>query len=166
MTLFILFVFGIYGSVHVYAFVKARQALGFGWGVGVALAAFMAFMVASVFLIRTLERLDYELTARTLAYIAYLWMAVLFLFFCSSVVLDLINLALRVPAWIGVSTSFPIRIPPRFSFALSLLLSSLICVYGYFDAQNIRTERLVIETDRLPAGTDRLTIAQISDVHL
>ncbi len=166
MTLFILFVFGIYGGVHVYAFFKARMALGFGWGVGTALAVFMALMIASVFLIRSLERHDFELTARTLAYVAYLWMAVLFLFFCSSLVFDIVNLALRVPGWIGASSSFPAFIPPRFSFGLSLLLSSLICLYGYFDAQNIRTERLVIETDRLPAGMDRLTIAQISDVHL
>lgn len=52
------------------------------------------------------------------------------------------------------------------SSVLSLSLSALICVYGYFDAQNIRTERLVFETDRLPQGTDKVTIAQISDVHL
>jgi uncharacterized protein len=39
-------------------------------------------------------------------------------------------------------------------------------VYGYFEALNIRTERVTIETTKLPAGTDRLTIVQISDVHL
>jgi predicted MPP superfamily phosphohydrolase len=71
-----------------------------------------------------------------------------------------------VPAWLGFSGTLPLRIPPRFSFALSLSLSALICTYGYFDAQNIRTERLVFETDRLPPGTDKVTIAQISDVHL
>jgi predicted MPP superfamily phosphohydrolase len=39
-------------------------------------------------------------------------------------------------------------------------------VYGYFEAGNIRTERLRIETAKLPAGIERLTIVQISDVHL
>jgi predicted MPP superfamily phosphohydrolase len=165
MILFILFIFGVYGSVHVYTFLKARQAFGFGWGAGLALALFMAFMVGAVFLIRSLERHDLELSARTLSWIAYLCMALIFLFFCSSLALDLVNLALRVPAWLGFS-AFPLRIPPRFSFALSLSLSALICIYGYFDAQNIRTERLVFETDRLPRGTDTVTIAQISDVHL
>ncbi len=165
MRLFFLFIIGVYGGAHVYSFVKARQALGFGWAAGIALAVFMLLMVASVFLVRILERNEFELTARTLAYAAYLWMAVLFLFFCGSLVLDIVNLVLRVPGWLGAS-SFPRLIPPRFSFALSLAVSSLICIYGYFDAQNIRTERLVIETDRLPAGMDHLTIAQISDVHL
>jgi uncharacterized protein len=167
MTLFIFFVFGVYGGVHVYAFLKARQAFGFGWGAGIFVALFMAFMVGAVFLIRSLERQDFELSARTLSWVAYLWMALIFLFFCSSLVIDIVNLALRVPAWLGAQGGpFLLRVPPRLSFALSLSLSALICVYGYFDAQNIRTERLVFATDRLPKGIDKVTIAQISDVHL
>jgi predicted MPP superfamily phosphohydrolase len=166
MTLFIFLVFGVYGGVHAYAFLKARQAFGFGWGAGIVVALFMAFMVGAVFLIRSLERHEFELSARTLSWIAYLWMALIFLFFCSSVVIDLVNLALRVPAWLGAQGPFLLRVPPRLSFALSLSLSALICVYGYFDAENIRTERLVFETDRLPKGTEKVTIAQISDVHL
>ena len=166
MTIFIFFVFGVYGGVHVYAFLKARQALGFGWPAGIAVGLFMAAMVGAVFLIRTLERHEYELSARTLSYIAYLWMALIFLFFCGSLLIDLVNLVLRVPAWFGAQGALPARIPPRLSFALSLALSALICLWGYFDALNIRTERLVIKTDKLPQGIDRLTIAQISDVHL
>jgi len=166
MILFIVFIFGVYGSVHVYAFLKARQAFGFGWPTGVALAIFMTFMVGAVFLIRPLERQELELSARTLSWVAYLWMAVVFLFFCGSLAFDLANLLLRVPAWLGMQSVFIRPLPPRVTFAVSAALSLLICVYGYFEAQNIRTERLVIETDRLPKGMDRLTIAQISDVHL
>ena len=166
MRLFILFVFGVYGSVHVYAFYKARQTFGFGWAVGVPLALFMFAMVGAVFVIRTLERHDLELTARTLSWVTYLWMAAIFFYFCSSLALDLANLVLRVPAWIGAQSTVFRPLPPRFTFAVASTLSLLVCVYGYFEAQNIRTERLVIETDRLPKGIDRLTIAQISDVHL
>ncbi len=166
MILFILTIFSLYGGMHAYAFLKARHVFGFGWAAGIAVSLFMAAMVAAVFLIRSLERHDFEISARTLSYVAYLWMALIFLFFCSSLVFDLANTVLRIPVWTGLQSSFPWRIPPRFSFAFSLALSALICIYGYFDAQNIRTERLVIETDKLPAGIDRLTIAQISDVHL
>ena len=166
MSLFFLFIFGVYGGVHVYVFLKARQAFGFGWGAGIPLALFMLLMVCAIFLIRTLERNDLELTARTLSWGAYLWMAFVFLFFCGSLVLDLVNLALRVPASLGLSSGPIGPLAPRLSSALAALLSIAICVYGYFDAQNIRTERLVIETDKLPTGTDKVTIAQISDVHL
>jgi predicted MPP superfamily phosphohydrolase len=166
MTLFFFFIFFVYGGVHVYAFLKVRQALGFGWAVGALLALFMLAMVGAIFMIRTLERHDFELTARTLSWVTYLWMAAIFLYFCGSLAFDIANLLLRVPAWLGIQSVFVRPLPPRFTFAVSLALSLLICVYGYFDAQNIRTERLVIETDKLPKGTDRLTIAQISDVHL
>ena len=164
MILFIFFIFGIYGGVHVYAFLKARQAFGFGWGAGIAIALFMAFMVGAVFIIRSLEDHDFELAARTLSWVAYLWMALVFLFFCSSLLIDIANLVLRIPAWLGAQGM--VRVPPRLSFVLSLSLSALICVYGFFEAQNIRTERIVFETERLPPGTDKVTIAQISDVHL
>jgi predicted MPP superfamily phosphohydrolase len=52
------------------------------------------------------------------------------------------------------------------SFFLSLLVALGICAYGYFEARDIRTERLTVETAKLPKGVDRLRIVQISDVHL
>jgi predicted MPP superfamily phosphohydrolase len=166
MILFVVFIFGVYGGVHAYAFLKARQAIGFGWPAGAVLAVFMFVMVGAVFLIRPLERHAFELSARTLSWIAYLWMAALFLFFCGSLAIDLVNLLLRVPGRLGLSQAVPRSLPPRPAFALAWAVSLAICVYGYFEAQNIRLERLVIETDRLPKGTDRLRIVQISDVHL
>jgi uncharacterized protein len=41
-----------------------------------------------------------------------------------------------------------------------------LCCYGYLEARALRVEHLRIETNKLPAGVDRLKIAQISDVHL
>jgi predicted MPP superfamily phosphohydrolase len=55
---------------------------------------------------------------------------------------------------------------PRTSFLASLGLALAICAYGYFEAANIGVEKVTIETSKLPVGTDRLTIVQISDVHL
>ena len=42
----------------------------------------------------------------------------------------------------------------------------LYTFYGYFEALNIRTEHLTINTRKLPETIDRIRIAQISDVHL
>jgi uncharacterized protein len=47
-----------------------------------------------------------------------------------------------------------------------LVLSLALATYGYFDALHVRAERLVVETERLPAGMERFRICQISDVHL
>jgi hypothetical protein len=165
MSLFFITFFAIYGGAHAYAFLKARQALGFGWGAGAGLAAFMLCMTMAPFLIRVLERSGYDITARGLSYVGYVWMAVLFLFFCGAVLADLYNLLVRLSGWAGLKGPAPL-LPTRASFFGCLALSLSVSVYGYFDARNIRTERLVIETAKLPAGIDRLTIAQISDVHL
>ncbi len=166
MSLFFLAIFAVYGGMHVYTFFRARNVLGFGPGAGTVLAVFMLAMTFAPFFIRLLERHEYQLAARVLSYIAYLWMAALFLFFCSSIVLDLANVLVRIAARIP-HVDFPgLLVPAKASFLVSAGLSLAICVYGYFDALNIRTERLRIETAKLPENVSRLTIVQISDVHL
>jgi len=166
MSLFFAAIFAVYGGMHVYTFFRARNALGFGAGTGIALALFMLAMTFAPFFIRLFERHEYQLAARVLSWAAYLWMAALFLFFCSSIVLDLVNVLARIVAWIpraGFSSFF---VPAKASFFACLGLSLVICVYGYFSALDIRTERLRIETAKLPAHVNRLTLVQISDVHL
>jgi hypothetical protein len=54
----------------------------------------------------------------------------------------------------------------KVAFFVPLALSLAVSVYGYFEARDIRTERIVLETDKLPAGMERFRICQISDVHL
>ena len=166
MRLFFLTFFAVYGSVHAYAFLRARSAFGFGPGIGIPLALFMLAMTMAPFLIRVLEQREYEAPARMLSYIAYLWMAVLFLYLCSSLVMDGANLVLRGAAWASGRNASSFVIPARPSFLAAAAVSLVICVYGYFSALDIRTERMVIETAKLPAGTDRFKIVQISDVHL
>jgi len=166
MILFVLTVFTIYGGVHVYAFLKARSALAFGPLAGVALALFMLLMVFALFLVRSLESHEYELPARVLSYVAYFWMAALFLFFCSSLIFDSITLITRVAGWITRHDIASSLVPVKTAFFINLGLALVICTYGYFEAKDIRAERLVLETTKLPRGIDRLAIVQISDVHL
>jgi predicted MPP superfamily phosphohydrolase len=165
MSLFFLAIFAVYGGMHVYAFFRARNALSFGPGAGVALALFMLAMTFAPFFIRLLERYEYQLAARVLSYIAYFWMASLFLFFCVSICLDIVNVFSRAIGWMARGGP-AFLIPTNASFFISLGLSVAICVYGYFSALDIRTERLRIETTKLPDHINRLTIVQISDVHL
>ena len=123
MILFLATFFTIYGSVHVYALLKARTAFGLGWAGGSALALFMIAMTAAPFLIRILERHGYDLPARALSYAAYLWMVALFLFFCSSLVIDLLNL---LPRLVGLMINMdlsPLQARPKLHFFISLGLA-------------------------------------------
>jgi predicted MPP superfamily phosphohydrolase len=166
MIPFILTIVAIYGGVHVYAFLKARSVFAFGPLVGAALGSFMLLMVFGIFLVRTLESHEYELPAQVLSYVAYFWMAALFLFFCGSLLFDGLALVTRAIGWLTRNDISSYLVPVKTSFAISLGLALAICAYGYFEAKDIRMERLVIETTKLPAGIDRLAIVQISDVHL
>lgn len=165
MSLFFLTVFLVYGGMHVYAFFRARAAVGFSVAAGIALALFMLLMTVAPFLIRLLERNEYELAARLLSYGAYLWMAFIFLYFCISLGLDVFNLILRTAGYIS-GTAAAFLLSARHLFFAAAGLAVAICIYGYWSALDIRTERLRIETAKLPAGMDRLKIVQISDVHV
>jgi predicted MPP superfamily phosphohydrolase len=54
----------------------------------------------------------------------------------------------------------------RSSFLIASSCAVCIAVYGYFDALQIRTERTVIESPKIPAEIGRIRLVQISDVHL
>ena len=54
----------------------------------------------------------------------------------------------------------------RFFFLVTLISSILLVFYGYREAGDIRLETLRIETNKIPKETGKITIAQISDVHL
>jgi predicted MPP superfamily phosphohydrolase len=166
MTVFLLTIITVYGGAHAYAFFRARSAFSFGAVTGSALALFLLLMVAAPFLIRALELHEYERTARLLAFIAYLWMAALFLFFCISLSLDLINLVARMVHWAVRVVPGPFPLAGRTAFLISAGLALAICIYGYFEASNVRQEVLRIETAKLPAEIGKLTIVQMSDVHL
>jgi hypothetical protein len=163
MRFFFLAVFAIYGGMHAYAFHRIRMALMFGMPAGVFLAVFMFLMTLAPFLIHILEQREYELAARSLSNIAYFWMGLLFLSFCISLLLEASNVILRVA---GFMRGSPLAIPPKPWFLAASSLALVICIYGYFSALDIKIERLTIETEKLPAGIDRLKIVQISDLHL
>ncbi|MFH0813840.1 MAG: metallophosphoesterase [Pseudomonadota bacterium] len=111
-----------------------------------------------------LERSGHVESARVAALIGFNWMG--FLFFASILVIgmDIFDIL----SWIGRRTS-SWQLPTLWGRgpAMVMLASALlICLYGVFEARRIRVERITVATDKLPAGTEQLRIAQISDVHL
>jgi predicted MPP superfamily phosphohydrolase len=159
MPFFVIF-FSIYGGINLYAFLKARAALEFGARTGSLLALFLLLMVAAPALVRYAERAGYGQLARVGAYAGYLWLGFIFLFFCSSVLFDFYNV-LAYPA--GLLLKHRLSIPAKVSFLVPAAMAALICIYGYFEAFDIRPVRLEV---RSPKIKTRLRIVQISDVHL
>ncbi len=166
MLLFLLIFLLIYSSMHTYAFLKAREALSFGAPAGIILALFMLLMILAPLLVHVLENRSQDTLARPLAWVGYTWLGLLFLFISGALLLDFCRLLLY-PVNLALENRLTLLIPSaQLRFYLPLLAAVLICLYGYFEALNIRTEKIVIRSPKIPAQIGKLTVVQISDVHL
>ena len=156
----------LYTCLHLYAFLSMRRALVPGLKTNAAVILFMVLMIFAPIIIRFLERNDLVTSARFFAYIGYIWMGLIFLFFSFAVALDAYRLILE-----AIQRAFSVNFS-RFClskaqcFFIPLFLSVGITIFGFFEALNIRTERVIIRTDTITQKIGRLKIVQISDVHL
>ena len=166
MSLFLLTFFLIYGGVHLYLFVKIKGALHPGAAANVVLIIVLVFMILAPIIVRLCERYGYDTLALIMSYTGYLWMGVVFLFFVSSLVLDLYHLVIRAGALISHRDLSHLILSPLYAFLLPLIISAGINAYGYFEAKDIRTEKITIASPKIPEAAGRIRIVQISDVHI
>ena len=101
-----------------------------------------------------------------MAYAGYIWMGLLFLFFSSAVAINFYNGILYIASKITSHDFGSFGISATLSFFLPVVYACLATIYGAYEAVNIRTEKIVIQTPKIPATQGKITIAQISDVHL
>ena len=166
VNIFFAVFFGLYGLLHFYSFVKLKQALEPGPWPLAGLTLFMIMMVLAPLLVRLLERNAWPTLARLLAHVGYVWMGLLFLFVSCALLLDLyrvLMLLLQGAVRVDLSHLMP---SPRVNFFAPLILALTVAIFGFFQALNIRTERIVIQTAKIPRDIGRVRIVQISDVHL
>lgn len=150
--------------MHLYIFFKAKAAFGFGFTASSICLVFLLLMIFAPVLVRLTEGM--RTVPNIIAWAGYTWMGVLFLFLSISLPLDAYKL-LVYGAGVLLSRDFSmLMLSSRSIFMIPFLLSMLISVYGYFEANNIILERVRIETEKLPGQISRLRIVQISDVHL
>jgi predicted MPP superfamily phosphohydrolase len=166
MSLFLLVFFFIYGGTHLYFFLKVKAALSPGTQASLLLAIFLLLMVITPVQVRILENQGMEAFARFAAYTGYLWMGFIFLFFSASLTIDIYHWLLNGAGFFfrrDLSALFPAK---RTALFLSIGLGIATALYGYFEARNIRTEQIIINSPKIPVLVGKVTIVQISDVHL
>jgi predicted MPP superfamily phosphohydrolase len=93
-------------------------------------------------------------------------MGILVLFIAASLVLDMYRFVLFTSGLVVKKDFSSFMIPHTYAVLIPLAISLVVSVYGYFEARDIRTEKVVIKTKKIPAATGTLKIVQISDVHL
>ena len=115
MLIFLLIYFGIYGSMHIYFLLKTAQAVEPQGLPLLLLIGFLLIMVNGPILVRILERNDQILAATAMAWISYIWMAVLMWFVAMSVIRDLWNTGIRTAALV-TPDSYRLILPAKPSY--------------------------------------------------
>ncbi len=156
MIVFLIFFFSLYGGMHLYAFLKLRSLFSLNTVASLLTGIFMTIMTFAPLITRISEKRGLEGLALSMAWTGYLWMALIFLF-CSCVMpVDIVHALLKrfIPSISQWKMEYP--------FFICLTVAVSLLLYGYIDALNIRTERIVIKTDKIKKD---IRVVQISDVH-
>lgn len=146
-----------YGAMHFYALRKVWVSFPRTWVLALALTIAGIVLTFSPLLVWYLERQSWHRATVAAAWISYTWMGYLFLFICIALLFDLGRLLATI-----FNFKWPLTAALVFRTVSLLALAAL--GYGFVEARQIQVREVNISTPKLPSG--RLTIAQISDLHL
>ncbi len=165
LAIFLTVFLSIYAAMHVLVYRGIRPVLTPRPRSRWTTLAFMTLMIISPVLVRVLERSRLEDVARMLAFISYTWMAFVFITFAGFVAVFAWDLLLRPLTRLHRGASEYYLHGARCA-VLVPALAMLLCIYGLFEANQLKTETITIKTDKLQADAKPIRIAQISDLHL
>jgi predicted MPP superfamily phosphohydrolase len=146
----------IYGSMHLYALGKVWLAFPHSFGLGLVLTLAGIILTFSPLIVWFLERQSWH-RVTIVAWASYTWMAYLFLFLCIGLLFDLSHAFATV-----LHFNWPLS--NAMAFRSIGLVALAMLGYGFVEARQIQVKEINITTSKLASG--RVTIAQISDLHL
>jgi len=157
MLTFLTVALSIYGAMHLYALSKVWLAFPHTSALTLALLLWGIVMTFSPLIVWQIERLNWHSATVVASWVIYIWMGLLFLFCSISLVFDLGH---------ALATLLGFKWPLNATVTLLTvgLLAFAMLGYGFIEAGKIHVEEVKITTPKLASG--RVTIAQISDLHL
>lgn len=159
MLIFLGIVISVYGAMHFYAFAKVWQLLPHTAVWLWSLTLFGGILTLSPFLLWQLARLNLHGATIVISWMVYLWMAYLFLFCCLALLFDVTHFLATLT---GVLWKYNIYLITLNILVLAVILAGI----GLCSARQIQVEEIYITTPKFFPATGKLTIAQISDLHL
>lgn len=164
MSFFLFFFLSIYSLIHFLFFLQVRCLFNHHRIAQWVLLMFVLVMIFSPVLSRVLERSGHDFWAQIIAYIAFNWMGIVFLAFFCGLAVEIVRLLYWLFT-IVIPVGLP-AFPVKKAITGMLIFVGMVSAYGFFEAKRLNIEKLVIKTDKLPESVDKITIAQISDVHI
>jgi len=161
MILFILTFLCLFGGINFYAFFRARSVLHFSGFPQTIIIIVLILLICAPILVRVAEAYHQEFLARTVAYIGYIWMAFVFLFFFFNVTFEIIVFLYKLTG--SEAASLSLR---NIAFGTAIFLSFIFVIYGFIDARQVRVKTLQVKTEKILPNNGKIRIVQISDVHV
>lgn len=166
IVLFIAIYLLVYGGLHLYLYRRLRRAFALSQGQRRAAITVLLLMVCGPLLSRGLEGLGWLWMTQVVAVLVYSWMGWLFLAASFFFLIDLMRLVGGLLRRVARHPLPALVVAWRPVFIGVVLLSVVASLYGMYAAREIRVERVVLPTSKLPVGIDRYRLVQLSDVHL
>lgn len=163
MILFLVSFLAIYTGMHALVFWGMHPLVSGHRALPTIAGVWMVLMILAPLAVRVVDRAGHDMVARALAWVGYSWMGFVFLAFSFFTIVGLWHLAALGLAHLGAPD---LTLHGPVSALVMLLLALGVGLYGIYEAQNLRVERVLLKTTKLPASVERLRIAQVSDIHL
>jgi hypothetical protein len=160
------FIAASYCSANLYFFYKITSVFDFGTSVVILTGIIILLLTLLPVFIPIYSHKASERSMRAVSYTGYSWLAFLIIFFPVASLLDIYNIVIHYSGPHINLHQAAFIIPAYSTFFIPVFLSLTIVAYGFFEARNLRIERLVIHTSKLPPGAKNIRIVQISDLHL
>jgi predicted MPP superfamily phosphohydrolase len=165
IVLFVLTFLSIYSAMHALVFWGIHPLLKGHPALPTLTWIWMGCMILAPILVRTLDRAGWETAARGLAWVGYSWMGIVLLAFAAFAVLGCWDLLMLLFGRIFSGFS-SLSLHGAVTSCLVIFGVLAAALYGFHAASNLRVERVRISSSKLPPGLNKLTVAQVSDLHL
>jgi predicted MPP superfamily phosphohydrolase len=154
-----------YGLLHFYLYIKTIRAFEMRPAWHILFILVLLFLLFSPVLTNICIGSEYSLPLNILAYAAYFWMSVLFLFFSIHILIDIYRVVVHISS--RVFSPVLLRYIPeqRITFIIVLLIIAGINIYGWFEAGSIRVERISLNSSKVPSEMVAFRVVQLSDTH-
>lgn len=149
----------IYGTMHIYALSKVWLALPHSVGLSLALVLWGLVMTFSPLLLWQISKLNWHGASVVASWVTYIWMGYLFLFCSTALVFDIAHA-------VAMLLGYKWHLNASMTLPTTVLLALVLLGYGFVEARQIHVEEIKITTPKLSPAIGRVTIAQISDLHL
>jgi hypothetical protein len=166
LIIFIPIVLSIYALGNFYIFNRGWQALPQGSIIRKIYLYLFLFTSLSFIIGRVLERYYLSTFSDIFVWIGSFWFAAILYFLFVVIFFDVLrSINTSTPVYPAFAT-FNYERTKQIVFLFSILLVSVILIYGYFNAKNIKIQNLEINISKNCGELKELKIAMISDLHL